>query len=154
MNFTETLMQDIQSNQWWISVVLVGLLIHFAGSYLKPFVDKWVFKIFRSVRTTAVRRNETLRSRELDILRQSDVKQVRLALSELRHRFLGLFYLVAAIATVIVINGLLKHQEKTYAVMFAAIELSGAAFFITMSLRHWFEGIDDGELLNDLHEWK
>ena len=30
------------TGEWWISVVIVGLLINIAAAYLKPTIDSWI----------------------------------------------------------------------------------------------------------------
>lgn len=152
MTLNETFTQDIQSYQWWISVVLVGVFIHIAASYIKPFLDKKVFAIFKSFRSSLVPDNE-IAKRELDALRKSQVKQVALAISEMRHRFLGLFYLIVGVSAIYMLHVFLKEQNKEYGIALSIMEFFTVIFFITHSLDELFKGIDDGVLLKKLHNW-
>jgi hypothetical protein len=34
------LLDTIESPEWWISVVVVGLIINLASAYLKPWIDR------------------------------------------------------------------------------------------------------------------
>jgi predicted histidine transporter YuiF (NhaC family) len=47
------LLSDLASLYWWVSVVLVGLLINLASAYLKPRLDSWLSQ--RSERASAKR---------------------------------------------------------------------------------------------------
>ncbi len=152
MNLRDTFLLDIQSYQWWISVVLVGVVIHVAADYIKPFVSKKVFAILKSFRSDLISESETAK-RELESLRKSQVKQITLAISEMRHRFLGFFYLVVGLTAIYMLHTFLKEQEKTYFVALAVTQFSAVIFFITHSLDHWFKGIDDGKMLNKLNNW-
>ena len=93
MTLHDTFLLDIQSYQWWISVVLVGVAIHVLSEFIKPLIVKKVIPIIKSFHSSFKPDNE-ITKRELEALKNSEVKQIALAISEMRHRFLGFFYCV------------------------------------------------------------
>lgn len=152
MNVIDTFTQDIQSPQWWISIVIAGLLIHVVGSYAKPAVDRVISSIWKGWRERTEKRS-TAKEKALEELRASETKQVILAVSEMRHRFLGIFYLLVAGAAAYLVNHFLKQPNKPFDFSIAMFQLSIVGFFIIQSLSHWFKGIDEGDLLRSLHDW-
>jgi hypothetical protein len=85
----------IFSSEWWLTVVLVGLGIHLAASYLKPHLDKVGGRLSRSWATrTALRAHE--RSVRIEQLRGSEAKRLLAAQKEIRYRLQALAVLMFA----------------------------------------------------------
>ena len=75
----------IFSTAWWVTVVLVGLVIHLTASYLKPIIDRAGGHLFRS---WATRNAVRARKRELrvELLRSSESRRAVAAHEEIRYR--------------------------------------------------------------------
>ena len=41
MNDAERLLSDLQSPHWWLTAVVLALVVNLASSYLKPIIDEW-----------------------------------------------------------------------------------------------------------------
>ena len=66
---------DITSLYWWISVVLVGIIINLLSSYLKPFIDKTLSN-YSVARRNKVKRNEHDRITKIEKLKSSETEKM------------------------------------------------------------------------------
>ena len=57
----ERILENVLSLHWWITVVVVGLLINLSSAYLKPHLDRW-----RDNRSTARKRLSDAKRAELE----------------------------------------------------------------------------------------
>ncbi len=84
---------NISSLYWWISVVVVGILINLFSSYLKDRLDRYLSGVSSRWRQQS-EKQKAKTQRILDKLRNEPSEQVFLLLSELRTRIKCLFMLV------------------------------------------------------------
>jgi hypothetical protein len=93
-------LENFQSIQWWISVVLVGIVINLAAAYLKPGLDVLIGRI--SVRWVA--RTEKLASaRRLRIQKlKNDINEQQFAATEAV--YLSVRALIYYVASVIILG--------------------------------------------------
>ena len=66
-NFILRFLNDITSIYWWVSVVIVGLLINLAAAYLKPPLDLWLSR-WSKKRTDAYSEKHTKYVQEVERL--------------------------------------------------------------------------------------
>jgi hypothetical protein len=84
-NTMETLTQYIHSLDWWISIVIVGILLNITSSYLVRFLDKYIFSLIPRFRKQSKERHEQ-RIAEATILTKSQSSLTLLYLKEARYR--------------------------------------------------------------------
>jgi hypothetical protein len=88
-------MRNLVSLEWWLGVVLVGLVLNIVSAYLKPIVDRALSKISRSWRDRSVAQRGK-RAKVIAQLRANPHLQLLMLSAELRHRFRGVVYLLLA----------------------------------------------------------
>src|SRR6266436_9745534 len=92
----DDLITDLRSPQWWMSVVVAGILVNLAAGYLLKLLDARLAKAsswWRRKRESAVRE----RAAAVDALQTDRNQQARLEASEIRYRLRSLVSLVQAI---------------------------------------------------------
>jgi hypothetical protein len=83
----------LSSPLWWISVVVVGMLINLASAYLKPLIDKFLFKVSLSWRRRTARQREE-RARLIEMLHQSKEEMFLFSIEEVRFRMRALHFIL------------------------------------------------------------
>lgn len=90
-------MNDLLSNftslSWWIGVVIVGIVIHLVGSYLKKPVDKLLSRISSSMERKGLA-HETVVQNRINNMVNNHHEQVLHVFGELRYRVQALFSLM------------------------------------------------------------
>jgi hypothetical protein len=96
----QTLSQNLISIEWWLGVVIVGILLNILSAYLKPLIDRAFAKVSSSwdVRT---KRKLQERVTLVQHLRNNPQEQLHLVAEEMRCRLRAIFDLVAAIGVAI-----------------------------------------------------
>jgi hypothetical protein len=82
--------EDVTSIYWWLTVVVVGIVIHIAGSYLKPQIDKWLIAWSEKYRSRSAQRRAAYDEHVAKL--RSDPTELFLAVAReirLRLRFLS-----------------------------------------------------------------
>ncbi len=98
----EKFLQDILSGYWWVSVVVVGVLINLASAYLKPFLEGRLARISGYWRTKREAEVE-LFNRQVSLLKGSaDLRSVY-ALRENRYRLQSITFLVFSVLSFLLI---------------------------------------------------
>ncbi len=95
--------RDIASPYWWVSVVLVGLLIHLIAAYLKPFLDKVGSGLSASVRRR-VEQDRQRFNREVQDLVENPIEVNNLKLDLLYFGTRELFWAGGLFATFLIQN--------------------------------------------------
>lgn len=92
-----TLVENLTSLSWWVTVVIVGLLVNIAAAYVKPRLDRFLGNISGSRRA----RNDAKmaeRGRMVTRLRSSHHEQVLTFLTELRWMSRAIIFLLLGLA--------------------------------------------------------
>ena len=95
------------SLEWWLTVVVVGIGVHLAASYLKPRLDKAGGRVFRA---WATHNAERARKRQLrvELLRSSESRRLMAAQENMHH------LLTAVLLGVLTVVALLSSFFLTY----------------------------------------
>jgi hypothetical protein len=152
---------NIGSVYWWVSVVVVGILINLASAYLKTRLDT---SVSRASKWWRLKSNVQRAQRQKDIarLRGDSQEQLVIAISEIRHQiravgflvFTLIFLVFAVLITVLPPNDLLWRPWGTAWVVWGVkimkpilMTLSTIAMLVFMS--EVFSGLYDRGLLKD-----
>lgn len=111
-------MEDFFSNlvslYWWISVVIVGILINLASAYLKSKLDHRLSKTSIWWRSRS-ERQKAERQKKIEDLRNKPHEQILWAHDSLRNHVIGLYYLMVSILTfVFVMVLIILHRLETF----------------------------------------
>lgn len=104
----------ILSREWWLTVVIVGLVIHLLASYLKPQLDRVGGKLSRAWSTrNAVRARE--HEARVELLRRNESRKWMAAYDELRARIMAVTALVYALSCLVgaLLFALLEYRART-----------------------------------------
>jgi uncharacterized membrane protein YraQ (UPF0718 family) len=88
---------NISSLYWWISVVIVGILINLSSAYLKNKLDSSFYSASSWWRERSVAQ-KSKRRKELEELKGNHHKQLLLAFGELRDRMRSLLFFLFSFA--------------------------------------------------------
>src|SRR5258708_31110019 len=103
----DAFMKDVSSVNWWIGVVIVGILINLLSAYLKNPADKVLSGISKwwATRTEKQRKERNLRIQKLI---DSPDEQIFALIEALHVRVRGVFFtLISGICGIIVIIGII-----------------------------------------------
>jgi hypothetical protein len=98
----DTLLESLKSPQWWLSVVLVGIVINLASAFLKQRLDGWMKRVSGWYRGLASKK-EAERTKRVAILAADEGALLHRYFVDLRERMrsmhllmLGLFLMLIA----------------------------------------------------------
>lgn len=109
-----SLLNSLGSPSWWVSVVVVGILINLVSAYLKPRIDlSWsdLYSRWRIRKNTKESARRQLIDAQVMELRENPHKQVLLALRILNLKFaliLLLGFLLFIVVAILRLNGFLQ----------------------------------------------
>jgi hypothetical protein len=86
---------SIGSLYWWLSVVVVGVLINISSAYLKSKLDSSLSRISTKWRLRS-EVQKALRRKHFEKLRGNPAEQMMISMSELRDRIRSIEFLVLA----------------------------------------------------------
>lgn len=132
--------QNLGSLDWWIGVVLVGILINLASEYLKNPVDRL---LVRSSTWWATRTEKQRAARELRIqkLRSSQEEQVFALLETLYSRVSSTMMVLAGGIFFVLLETLRSHAEKGGPHKLLLCGKILALFAVLLGMRGWWEVI-------------
>jgi hypothetical protein len=91
----EKFLQDIVSTYWWVSVVIVGIIINIISAYIKPLLENRLGRVSEFWKKRQEARTQTF-SRQVSMLKEnSDLRSIY-ALREIRYRIRSASYLIFA----------------------------------------------------------
>ena len=91
----ESFVENLQSPAWWISVVVVGIILSVVSQYLKEVIDSSLSRISVSWRSRSEKAKAN-RLREIEVLRGDNHKQYLLLFEEMRNRISAGVYTILA----------------------------------------------------------
>jgi hypothetical protein len=89
----EKFIQDIATTYWWVSVVIVGIIVNIISSYLKPFLENKLSLVSGYWKQRKEKRKEEFES-QVALLAADDRLLSIYALREFRYRIRSVSYLV------------------------------------------------------------
>lgn len=103
-------LNDVDSSYWWLSVVLVGLIINVASSYLKKFLDTAISKISE---TWKIRVEKKLKNKQklISKLKQCDRSFHHYCMITTENHFRSMQNLI--LSTVVVTFGFIASAEDS-----------------------------------------
>jgi hypothetical protein len=148
------LLTDITSIYWWISVVIVGVLIHILGVFIARRLDTRLSKLSSWWRGRSEQRRLERRT-EIAKLKSNDHEQVMAALAEISYRVLALVFGVVGTGF-IASGGLFLGVAFTSASLRDEIIgilscLMGALFILT-AVSNWLTAAKKGRHLAEVRE--
>ena len=104
----EQILSNLSSPDWWIGVVMVGVIISLCAAYLKPLLDK-VFSSMSSYWRMRVEKKEQQLKPEIEHLSNSENARIMAGFDEMRHRIRStqnlIFGVIALIFSFIAFEG-------------------------------------------------
>ncbi len=91
------LLADLLSWYWWLTVVVFGIVINLASSYLKPQIDTVYGRISASRKSKNEADRQKLESDALELAKNSNMALLE-GFAELRERIISLLSLIIGIA--------------------------------------------------------
>jgi hypothetical protein len=125
---------ELWSREWWLSVVLIGVVVHLLASYLKPRLDHTASRLALWW-ATRTEKKRTGREARIDELRSSSEKRILASVAELRCRMRSsqsVFFSVVFLAMAFIVKNM--NTPLAFPVSIALMAL----FFIG-----WWSGFSD-----------
>ena len=141
MDNLSKLIADFSSLHWWVTVVVVGLLINLAAAYLKPYLDVW----YATVSTKRKFKNDQERAAfewKVEALASDPMLLVLECLQEQRYRLQTVVAFVVAFGAIglgLYVGNLPTYHESLAAILIrAALLTSGFVCYVSAlwSMRH------------------
>ena len=144
--FMSDFINNLSSIYWWISVVIVGILINLLSAYLKVKLDSSLSRVSSWWRNKSEAR-KAQRLKDLARLRNDSQEQMKLMLSILRYRITSIMYFLWGV-TIIVLAisidqmtlGKPLRQELPHRI-FRMVTLLGPALFIIVASREYMSSL-------------
>jgi cytochrome bd-type quinol oxidase subunit 2 len=129
MSNFERFLSDLSSWYWWVSVVVIGLLINLVSSYLKQPLDKWLEKRSVSVANRRSLANATFTS-EVALMVKSPGYLASVGFMEVRHRFMTIVF---AVVTAVFVRAATNPSRKVLELGEWAVWIQGLMLFIGLA---------------------
>lgn len=92
----ESFLEQLSSLSWWLSVVVVGIVINLVTAYAKPKLDSSLSSVSGWWRDRT-EQQKAERTAKVDFLRSSKDEQIHAALDDLRDRIRALYLLLVGV---------------------------------------------------------
>ena len=143
---------NLNSLYWWISVVIVGILINLISSYLKSKLDNTLSNVSTWWRKRS-KAQSLKREQELNILRSNTHKQVILAFSEIRVRTICLLFFIFGFLFYAFVFALTlipaSNSDLHHSTILRISILATGSIFMLLGLLEWKSAVYKMSLLNE-----
>lgn len=158
--------KDITSLYWWISVVLVGILINLFSSYSKPYTDKILSK-YSSTRREKVKHKEEIRLKKIEKLKSSETEKMFLYMQISRNYLRCIVFLLFGIIFYSLPNvtfefiysfneatntNLLSYIDKVMRIINNILFYGLGSFLVLLAYYTWSKAIKLSDLLYEVLE--
>lgn len=127
---------NLASPSWWFGVVVVGVLINIASQLVQRHLDKQLSAVSTRWRLRSESK-KAKRTQTIELLRANPTSRYLYALSELRLRMIGLFFLIVAVMCSIIIS-----VSRDLSIAEFAILYSGLAFTLLEAVSRYSAAAD------------
>jgi len=147
-------LSQLGSLSWWLSVVIVGILINIASTLLIKKFDKYLPR-FSTWRRSHSQKRQADRLRQLDDLKMPH-EQLMLGIDIILRRLRGIQFLLYAIVSIIIVIEWAKDDVQTFSLRSLIVRLVGLILFaillhvaIVSFMRDTFNAINGEALLRE-----
>ena len=120
---------NLKSIDWWLSVVLFGILINISSSYIKPFIDKQISRLLENRKRSTQERNQHIENKVKQLIEdKSRTELIRLEIHRNRFTFRVLIYGVSMLICSVLISGvgpvILQYLFGFIALLFSSLSIA------------------------------
>lgn len=148
-------LKSLGSTYWWISVVIVGILINLASNFLQKNLDMQLSSVSKLWKKKSDERKRK-RQQTLELLKNNPHEQLLASISEIRRRTRGIFFAVIGVAF-LGIGAMFQGSSEIYDLSFATSIirelplLMGALALLFAIIDHQM-AVDIKHLVTDSHK--
>jgi len=94
----DEIIKNVASPAWWVSVVIVGILVSIIGAFLKDYVEEWASAVSSKLREVRKLRKEGFKQK-IQRLASSSAMREKARFEILRNLIVSLFLLTMSVLT-------------------------------------------------------
>jgi hypothetical protein len=141
------LVNELTKPVWWVSVVVVGILVNLASAYFKSILDR---SLTTTTRWWQLRSSARRKAWEnyVNLLKTSQEALNQARYLELRARLQAIFFLICA-TVFFLIDFFVRASEQKFSLFLTIFPLASAALFFVVAYRYLIDAIKKGEAIHE-----